>query len=316
MKMKYFGIVLVVILFGGCNKSQTLKIAYPQTEEEALNFIVASDLGRNGYYEQKPIAEIMGLFAENKGVEFVAAAGDVHHFNGVASTSDPLWTSNFENIYSHPDLMIDWFAISGNHEYRGNTQAVLDYSKVSRRWIAPDRYYTKVFEAGDNTQIRLVFIDTSPLIDKYRTDSEKYPDACKQDEQAQLKWMDSVLANATEKWKIVIGHHPVYSETKKPESERLDLQKKLAPILERRGVDFYFCGHIHNFQHIKPAKSVVEYVVNSAGSLSRPVKDTKDTKFSSDKAGFTFCSVLDNDFTFSFIDGTGKEIYNFKKSKK
>ena len=29
--------------------------------------------------------------------------------------------------------MIDWFAINGNHEYRGNTQAVLDYGKKSRR---------------------------------------------------------------------------------------------------------------------------------------------------------------------------------------
>ena len=31
---------------------------------------------------------------------------------------------------SHPELMIDWFPILGNHEYRGNTQAVLDYTNV------------------------------------------------------------------------------------------------------------------------------------------------------------------------------------------
>ena len=34
-----------------------------------LNFILANDLGRNGYYEQKPIAETMGKLAETIDVE-------------------------------------------------------------------------------------------------------------------------------------------------------------------------------------------------------------------------------------------------------
>ena len=83
--------------------------------------------------------------------------------------------TNYELIYSHPELMIDWFPILGNHEYRGNTQAVLDYTNVSRRWSMPGRYYTKVFEKK-GTAIRFVMIDTAPLIDKYRNESETYPD--------------------------------------------------------------------------------------------------------------------------------------------
>ncbi len=107
--------------------------------EDKLNFYVANDLGRNGYYDQKPIAELMGTLAETIGPEFVLAAGDVHHFEGVRSVDDPLWMTNFELIYSHPELMIDWFPLLGNHEYRGNTQAVLDYTQVSRRWTMPAR---------------------------------------------------------------------------------------------------------------------------------------------------------------------------------
>lgn len=101
--------------------------------------MVANDLGRNGYYEQKPIAELMGVMAEEIGPDAVLALGDVHHFEGVQSVNDPLWMTNYELIYPHPELMIDWFAICGNHEYRGNTQAVMDYSKVSRRWEMPAR---------------------------------------------------------------------------------------------------------------------------------------------------------------------------------
>ena len=67
-------------------------------------------------------------------------------------------------------------------------------------------------------------IDTAPLLDKYRKDTEKYPDACKQNMDKQLAWLDSVLTTAKEDWVLVIGHHPIYADTDKSESERTDLQ--------------------------------------------------------------------------------------------
>ena len=156
-----------------------------------INLIVASDLGRNGYYDQKKVAATMGDVAEQIGPDAVLALGDTHHYEGVESVSDPLWMTNYELIYSHPELMVHWYPICGNHEYRGNTQAVIDYSKVSRRWDMPAKYYTKAFKDGD-TSLLVVFLDTPPLIDKYRKKSDTYPDATKQDADAQLKWLDSV----------------------------------------------------------------------------------------------------------------------------
>lgn len=231
---------------------------YAQTPEQwksleaDINLFVANDLGRNGYYDQKIIAERMGEMADAIGPKAILAVGDVHHFNGVASVNDPLWMTNFELIYPHPELMIDWLPVLGNHEYRGNTQAVLDYSKVSRRWVMKDRYYTKIFsdeEAG--VKVRVVFIDTTPLIDSYRTD-DRYPDARLQNIQQQLEWLDAVLASATEDWVIVTGHHPTYAETKKDFAEQVALQQKLLPIFHKyNNVAMYVCGHIHNFQHIQ-----------------------------------------------------------------
>lgn len=178
-----------------------------KTLKKEANFFMANDLRRNGYYDQKPIAELMGVMAEEIDPECILAAGDVHHFEGVQSTRDPLWMTNYELIYSHPELMIPWYPILGNHEYRGNTQAVLDYSGVSRRWEMPARYYTRVFEE-DGVTVRFVMIDTAPLMDKYRRDTEDYPDAGKQDMQKQLSWLDSVLAAAREDWVIVIDTIP------------------------------------------------------------------------------------------------------------
>ena len=61
----------------------------------------------------------------------------------------------------------------------------MDYGKVSRRWMMPAKYYTKVFN-HKGTTVRVIFLDTTPLIDSYRKNPEIYPDACKQDAEAQL----------------------------------------------------------------------------------------------------------------------------------
>lgn len=283
----------------------------PEFPQTGKSFLLANDLGRNGYYEQKPIARLMGEVAGAADVEFIAAAGDVHHFAGVAGVQDPLWMTNYELIYDHPELMIDWHVILGNHEYRGNTQAVLDYSAISRRWNAPNRYYTQRLTVGDNATCLLVFIDTTPLIGKYRKDTEAYPDVAWQDEQKQLQWIDSVLVHSNDTWKIVIGHHPVYAETKKSAEEREDLQVKLASVFEKTKVNVYFCGHIHNFQHIRPAGKKVEYVVNSSASLARSVKPIEGTKFCSPDAGFTVCHVDTEKFEFFFVNGQGEVIYRY-----
>lgn len=304
MKRIYISLVLTSLVFFGL---------YGQTK--GVQFIVASDLGRNGYYDQKQIAALMGATAEQSDIEFIAAAGDVHHYGGVESVSDPLWMTNYELIYDHPELMIDWFAVPGNHEYRGNTQAIVDYSKVSRRWVAPARYFTHSFKVSEQTTCLLVFIDTTPLIDKYRNDSDTYPDAVEQDDHRQIQWIDSVLTHATETWKIVVGHHPVYAQTKKSTDERDNLQNRLKPILDKTVVDAYFCGHIHNFQHIRPAGSKVEYVVNSSASLSRSVDPIEGTLFCSPDPGFTLCTVEDKVFTFSFINKDGEVIYTYQMKR-
>lgn len=284
--------------------------------DDNFNFIVANDLGRNGYYDQKTIAEEMGRLAENVDIEFVAAAGDVHHFEGVASVDDPLWMTNYELIYSHPELMIDWFPVLGNHEYRGNTQAVLDYDNVSRRWNMPDRYYSMNFDLDNDATLRLLFIDTTPLIDKYHKESEEsYRDVASQEIDRQLQWIDSTLNASTATWTVVIGHHPIYAQTPKDDVEREDMQRRVDPILRKHGVDMYIAGHIHNFQHIKPEGSDIDYVVNSSGSLSREVSPTDGTVFCSSESGFSVVSASDKKLTLYMLDKHGNILHTVTRTK-
>ncbi len=282
--------------------------------DERLSLYIVADGGRNGYYEQQNVADRMGELSEVIEPEVVVSAGDTHHFDGVESVGDPLWISNFESIYSHPELMVEWIPALGNHEYRGNTQAVIDYSKVSRRWNMPSRYYSKTIE-GEGTTIRLVIIDSSPLIEKYRKDSEKYPDAVGQDMEAQLKWLESELTSATEDWVVVVGHHPIYAYTTKSESERRDMQERVDTILRNHRVDIYLCGHIHSFQHIRREGSDIDYIVNSSASLARDVEKIEGTQFCSNKEGFIILSASKGDLEAMMIDYEGRLIHTAKRTK-
>ena len=283
--------------------------------EEHFTFMIARDLGRNGYYDQKPVSEMMGVVASIAEPEFVAALGDVHHFWGVQSVQDPLWETNFEWIYKHPELMIPWHPILGNHEYRGNTQAVLDYATISRRWEMPGRYYAMSWSVNENVNVLLVFIDTPSLIDKYRNNPIKFPDAGKQSMDRQLAWIDSTLSISDARWKVVMGHHPIYAGTKKDKCERRDLQIRLQPILDKYKVDISVCGHIHNFQHMRVPQSDVDYFVNSSASLTREVVDFEGAQFGSPDSGFSLCTAKEVELIMTFVNKDGEIIYQYTRRK-
>lgn len=283
--------------------------------EKPLNFYLINDSGRNGYYEQKTVAQTMGKMAETIDIEFVVAAGDVHHFEGVRSVSDPLWMTNYELVYSHPDLMIPWYPVCGNHEYRGNTDAVVAYSGISARWEMPSRYYTFTAEE-DDAAVRIVMLDTTPLIDKYREDTEKYPDASRSDADDQLEWLDRVLSEAKEDWIIVVGHHPIYAFTDKSETERLDMQERVNSILLRHdNVDMYLCGHIHTFQHIRKDGCDIDYVVNGSGSLGRDVEPVDGTVFCSPEEGYSLITVSKEELDLYMVNPKGKILHKVSRVK-
>ena len=178
----------------------------------------------------------------------------------------------------------------------------------------PSRYYSRIF-ANDGTRVKVVFIDTTPIIDKYRKDTAEYPDAGRQDVAAQLQWLDNELSrDDNADWTIVAGHHPVYAQTPKQSSERDDMQKKIDPILRKHKVDMYICGHIHNFQHIR--KNGIDYVVNTSGSLSRPdVSATDVTVFCDGGPGFSMLTATPKKLTVSLIDRTGNVIHQIIRTK-
>lgn len=294
-----------------------LSTVWAKGSRKQLSFFWISDLGRNGFYQQRKVGERMGELAQIVMPSFVINSGDTFHGTGIESAFDPLWESNFESIFPHPDLMCYWYSVLGNHEYDGNTQAILDYSNRSRRWKTKERYYSKVFRLGEQSSIRFVFIDTTPLMERAHNNPEKYPDVDSQDTKRQIEWLDSTLSASHETWTIVVGHHNIYSNNSLGYGDNADMINKIDPILRRHNVDFYFSGHCHTFQHIRKPDAKTEYIINSSASLARPVDDKagEGTLFCSPKEGFISCALTPDELHFWFIDSEGYVIYEFGRRK-
>ena len=281
--------------------------------KESLNFFLVSDVGREGCFNQKVIANTMGEMARYIKPRCVIATGDTHHGKGVKSVDDPHWKSNYEAVYTHPKLQIDWYVALGNHEYQSSPNALIEYSSLNPRWHFPKRYYTTVFKKG-RVSIRFVMLDTTPMIDRFR--ESKNPEARNQDYEKQLEWLDSVLKEAKEDWVIVAGHHPIYAQTHKKEIEREDMQNRLNTVLcNHPNVDIYLAGHVHSFQHFRSEESNIDYVVNSSGGMGRDVKQMKGTQFCSPESGFSVMSVDKKRLSIYMIDKNGNVLHTINRSK-
>ncbi len=122
--------------------------------------------------------------------------GDNYHGNGIASADSPRWKTEFEDIYNHPSLQIPWYPSLGNHDNRGKVDAEIAYSKLSSRWKLPARYYTHREKIAGTTEALFVHLDTSPFVAAYHKKGSSY-NVEGQDPKAQLRWLESVLANST-----------------------------------------------------------------------------------------------------------------------
>lgn len=285
-----------------------------ETSDDSFSFLVIGDWGRNGHYHQRTVAKWMDIAAQKVDAEFVATTGDNFYSNGIASTQDPYWRSSFEDVYTGPHLFIDWHAVLGNHDYRGNWQAQIDYSEISRRWEMPAPYYAKNVDVSEDITALFLFIDTSPLNPAYQ-ERDKYAEAMRQDGETQLKWIDKQLSESDADWKIVIGHHPLYSSGKRY-GKTSGIRDVLEPLFEKHGVDAYFAGHEHDLQHNRAADLKVEHFVSGAGSELRPVKQREFTRFAQSQAGFAIVSVSSAKCLVQFVNDSGEVIYHYALSLK
>jgi hypothetical protein len=288
--------------------AQTPEIKLPGSS--SFNFIILSDHGRNGYHNQKEVADMMGEVADDCSIRFIVTGGDNFQTAGVQSVMDPLWWFCHESLYTNPSLNVDWYPALGNHDHGGNIQAQIDYSDISRRWRMPAPYYTMVKARNDIT-IRLIILDTYSMIEGFSDPDEKYTLKAAQ---RQVHWVDSILAVEKEDWVVLVGHHPVYSAHPSRGNTK-ELVQYLNPVLNKFDVDFFIGCHDHIFQHLKDPGSKIDYFVNTAGSSVRDTASNAMTIFNASSPGFSIVAATETELSMYFINIEGKAIYKYTRKK-
>ena len=323
-KIFILSFISVFILVVSCNQDSGKTDQVKSTSNQhpvkktkgSFNFYIISDWGWNGFKHQLEVAYGMETFADSV-VEpkFIVTCGDNFQINGVASTQDPLWITNFENVYNKPSMLVDWYPVLGNHDYHGSPQAEIDYSKISRRWRLSDHYYTFARKINDSISARFIFMDTPPFVEEYRKHPEGYPEITRQDTAKQLKWLKEVLSSSKEQWKIVFGHHPVYSASKTHGNTK-EMISHVKPLFDKYHVQFYICGHDHDLQHLREKAGGVDYIVTGTGGEPRPDSSNALTIFHKSLPAFSWISLSADSLQLSFVSSKGDVVYKYVRKYK
>lgn len=285
-----------------------------QHPAKSLSFLVMGDWGRNGDYHQSAVAAQMSKAAATIDAKFIVAVGDNFYPSGVQSVQDPQWKYSFEDIYASYPLNREWYVALGNHDYKGNIQAQIDYSSISRRWVMPAPYYSRKIKLDDGSLLLLVVMDTNPFIDSYYSgDDERFTSTIqKQDTTAQREWLARTLSDtsAAIRWRIVVGHHPLYSGGKrKLNADTKAFETKFAGFFERYHVDAYLCGHEHDLQVIKPKGAYTTQLLSGAACEVRPTGKREGTLFAASEPGFMTFSVTPDRMLVQLVKSDGTLLY-------
>jgi 3',5'-cyclic AMP phosphodiesterase CpdA len=201
---------------------------------DSVKFAVLGDFG-TGERAQYEVAERMWNARTAFPFDLVVALGD--NMYGRQQAED--FADKFERPYAKfLQAGVVFRAALGNHDRPENR----NYAPYN---MGGDRYYTFV-----RPRVRFVVLDTNVMDVK------------------QLAWLEQTLATATEPWKVVYFHHPLYSDGGRHGSN-VELRVLIEPLLVKHGVRVVFTGHEHIYERTTPQNGVTYFVAGSGGQLRR-----------------------------------------------
>ena len=272
------------------------------TAARELAFLVVGDWGDGqSRATAAAVARAMGEIGAQNGISFVISTGDNFYESGVDSTVDTKWQSSFEEIFNAPSLQVPWYPVLGNHDYGGSTSAQIEYSKKNRRWTMPNHYFS-VSKTFGNASADFFFLDTQRMKGNTLLEIVTHQDA-----DVQLRWLDLSLARSRAPWKVVVGHHPIFSGGRHGDSKFLG--ERLKPILDRHGVSMYLCGHDHHLEALRSER--VSYFISGSGSRSRQPRPHPKSLFATATSGFLLVKLSPTDGgTASFFSKDAALLYS------
>jgi len=259
--------------------------------------------------ERKKISNFLSSFPPlyarpgSKHLDFIIGAGDNIYESGASNEFDHRFKRNFENVYTDPAISKKvWFNIAGNHDVfshgiardiSGQIRYMLQ--SPSKRWWMPSTYYAHEFSAS-SLSASSVTDPPQPLLFIAFLHTYDISGAMTQMSTTQIKWLESRLRRTRAKFRIVVGHRPIFSAGKKHGSSKY-MQNLLVPLFDKYNVSAYFSGDDHQIQILKSAAGMTRYVVSGAGARLEPLikksGGVPETLYQRKKFGFVSVEVDD-----------------------
>jgi tartrate-resistant acid phosphatase type 5 len=248
-----------------------------------VRVLAFGDFG-TGSPAQVALAKTIASYHQRRPLDLALTLGDNFYSVGMESPSDPRWQTQFEQLYGA--LGITFYPALGNHDWGhpDSPAAEILYSGKTTTWKMPASYYT--FTAGP---VQFFALDTQSAT------SDK-----------QLAWLDTELGRSQSRWKVVYGHHPIYSGGNY--EDRPDLISRLLPILQGRA-DVYLAGHDHNLQALRPDGNLHFYIAGGGGAGLYDLRPYERSIFASRANGFAVIDGDDQQLTVSLVDSTGQAVF-------
>lgn len=255
---------------------------------QPIRVLAFGDFG-DGSQRQKEVAASMLQYHRQRPFDFAITLGDNFYNKGMKGVDDPRWKTWWDELYD--PLGIQFYATLGNHDYgfQQSPEAEILYSKKSPSWRMPATQYT--FTAG---WVQFFAIDSAAMTPN------------------QLEWLKKALNNSFYGWKVVYGHHPIYSHGQHGDSR--ELIRELLPVIRDRA-DVYLAGHDHDMQHLKPEGSL-HFFVSGTGGKARSINPGPRSLFAKSALGFLVLEGDQSSLKMTFVEKTLQPLYEYMLKKK
>lgn len=270
-----------------------------QNTNPKVHFFTFGDWG-SGTQDQKNVAEVARKTCKELGCDFGLLLGDNFYERGVSSTEDPLWKSRYQDIYQ--GLNIPFYVALGNHDWRGNAQAQVDYSKKNSRWKMPAFFYS------------IKYPEQNPLVEIFVLNSNDFNTESQ-------NWLKSALEKSQAKWKMIAFHHPILNTGTQHPPDQMHLWPVLKPIVCGK-IDLILGGHEHIFAHLRPEPNECKYdqiIVGTGGKeLYGVTTPNANTQKLAAEAFFGTAWMVANStqLTLKFFRTDGTNSYSYSWNKK
>lgn len=230
-------------------------------EQPLLRFVSVADTG-TGAVGQYAVAAAMTRYHQLNPYDLVILAGDNIYNNGEIEKIESVFERPYQGLLQQG---VKFQACLGNHDIRtGNGDPQVRYPGFNMQ----GRYYT--FRRGE---VQFFALDTNHNADW----------------KAQLGWLEQELSRSDAPWKIVFGHHQIYSSGQYGLNQ--PFIQTLTPLFQKYRVQLYINGHEHNYERTQPIKGTT-YLICGGGAGTRPVGRSEWTAHSASQLSFAVYEVF------------------------